>query len=485
MTLELEDRLRQCFVERADGVDVAASFDAEVARRVVRLRRRAARRRVAMVGAVAAVTVLVVGTVAMIRNEDRARVISPVPTTIGSIPETTIPGRVPGSWRSIEPSPLTPTTVLSAVWTGEEILMVGIDERQPARECQVGGCSEHDPYAVGYRPRSDEWRRLADLPVEAGGAWGLPPHPQAIWNGREMLVVTIDEGVGTVLAYAAAVDAWSVRTLPVEGVRGAATSDDGALLWSDNDEWWWLDAASGRWDQVGAPPIDEGDAIEVVGGSGPVVVAGLAPPTVSDRSISFTAFDPSTAGWSIPAEVDIDAELDAILELQRFDWVPPDALSSPAPDFAGRAVGPVVGSLQRVGGIVVAFGGSVACSMDTDAVGVSWGCSYGPVSSVPTTVPGTGGETHAAEGLVIDPLTGTSQPLARDLTLFTATGLRILVGVPWIGVDDQIFDPVTGALEPLTVDAPSFGVWTGTELVFVGGGSDQRSVGAYTPEMIP
>jgi hypothetical protein len=95
------------------------------------------------------------------------------------------------SWRTIAQAPIDPTPVIGAVWTGNEMIVVGEDA------------------SAAYDPASDTWRTVADPPVRLNEA-------HVVWTGREVILFgaflagvgrfTTETAIGA--AYDPAADAW-------------------------------------------------------------------------------------------------------------------------------------------------------------------------------------------------------------------------------------------------------------------------------------
>jgi N-acetylneuraminic acid mutarotase len=72
-------------------------------------------------------------------------------------------------WRALPPAPIDGRAPVS-VWTGEELIVWGSQDRELRR---VDGAA--------YDPSEDRWRRIADAPIELTDA-------TAVWTGEEMIV---------------------------------------------------------------------------------------------------------------------------------------------------------------------------------------------------------------------------------------------------------------------------------------------------------
>lgn len=81
-----------------------------------------------------------------------------------------------GRWRALAPAPLSPRAGAAAVWTGQELLVVGGFTSAPVAPAADG---------AAYDPAADSWRTVAPLP-RAGEPAG------AVWTGEELVLVVAD-----------------------------------------------------------------------------------------------------------------------------------------------------------------------------------------------------------------------------------------------------------------------------------------------------
>jgi N-acetylneuraminic acid mutarotase len=123
------------------------------------------------------------------------------------------------TFRNLPRSPLAPSQGPVGAWTGRELVLFvsGYDpdgKRHPARFAR----------AAAYNPTTNTWHRIAPLP-EPGGT--------AVWDGREVLVVSGGAHAQSALAYTPATNRWRrLASLPT-GRFGAAPVWTGKrlLLW--------------------------------------------------------------------------------------------------------------------------------------------------------------------------------------------------------------------------------------------------------------
>ncbi len=169
----------------------------------------------------------------------------------------------PDSWRAIQRGPLTARWGAQAVWSDEEMLVVG---GQASLPCPANAQCVSSPRLIdgaAYIPEHDSWRRIADAPV--------PPSGDAIpvWTGDELFVLasrTVEGSVGpgesgeyTLLSYRPATDRWvEVEARPQRLSPFALWTGEEILFWSMNSmagEDWLYDPATGRWRQLPADPL--------------------------------------------------------------------------------------------------------------------------------------------------------------------------------------------------------------------------------------
>jgi hypothetical protein len=148
---------------------------------------------------------------------------------------------VSGTWRLIAASPLTPLVVHIAVWTGEEMLV-------------VGGRGEVD--GAAYDPASDTWRVIADSPVSNHTASSDDRTVGSVWTGQELVVWDISNN--KVVAYSPELNTW--RDLPSIDMPG----DTATLRWTGDDLYAFTGARGARLNQEGGweslPDKDIGSA---------------------------------------------------------------------------------------------------------------------------------------------------------------------------------------------------------------------------------
>jgi len=119
------------------------------------------------------------------------------------------------TWRLLPPAPVDSTVYGSAVWTGEEVILIG-NGPDGDRSLQQGDTVPRQ--VAAYNPAADQWRRLADVP---GIPWGEP-----IWNG-ETLVASIGSSL---VRYDPGSDTWQTISAGVRYLSLVAVTDtDGAV----------------------------------------------------------------------------------------------------------------------------------------------------------------------------------------------------------------------------------------------------------------
>src|SRR5919201_3978204 len=99
--------------------------------------------------------------------------------------DTTNTTTAPGDWSQIAQSPLSPRSAEAAVWTGEEMLVVGgtdADPCPPNADCAGPRAAQRLDAGAAYDPTTDSWRTIPDAPQSV-------TYGQASWTGTEMVVL--------------------------------------------------------------------------------------------------------------------------------------------------------------------------------------------------------------------------------------------------------------------------------------------------------
>jgi N-acetylneuraminic acid mutarotase len=110
------------------------------------------------------------------------------------------------AWRILAPSPLPTLSYHSAVWTGNDIIV--IDGEAPDGSLVSA--------AAAYSPRTDSWRRLADSPIIGAGV-ELGQGQTALWTGSHILVYGV--GDEPAAGYDPVADSWEVLEDSLVGPR--------------------------------------------------------------------------------------------------------------------------------------------------------------------------------------------------------------------------------------------------------------------------
>jgi hypothetical protein len=229
--MTVEERIRTSLDEGLGALGAGVGDLAAVAESGRRIRRR--RRVVGALGV--AVVVALVALAGGVRLGDGS----------GRTPEPAPP--VGGTWRELAPMPLSPRWMPLAVWTGDEVLVVGGGIDPP---CPPGAsCVEADQMArdgAAYDPRTDSWRPIADAPVDVG-YW----FRTAVVGGA----VVVYDGDQRWWVYDVGADVW--RNLPAPDRRvvdtGALAERDGEVyVLSGSGRVLVLDVAARTWSEL--PP---------------------------------------------------------------------------------------------------------------------------------------------------------------------------------------------------------------------------------------
>ena len=107
---------------------------------------------------------------------------------------------VTGARRALARSPLAPAQRPIGAWTGRELVLLVTGDNPASGKPWPAALAR----AAAYNPATDSWRRIARAPA------AVSPAANAVWDGRELLVVGGTLGVGgTVgLAYDPGTNAW-------------------------------------------------------------------------------------------------------------------------------------------------------------------------------------------------------------------------------------------------------------------------------------
>ena len=134
------------------------------------------------------------------------------------------------AWRKLAPAPLAGGQEPEGAWTGRELIVFGV--RNPDGPALTT--------AAAYDPATGKWRRIASLPAPRYGA-------QAVWDGREVLVVGGSSRVG--YAYDPRTNRW--RTLPPADAGSFALWTGTRLLAAGRA----YDPKANRWSRLPAAPL--------------------------------------------------------------------------------------------------------------------------------------------------------------------------------------------------------------------------------------
>jgi len=285
-------------------------------------------------------------------------------------------------WRRLSEPRLSPRRYHLVIWTGEEMVV-------------VGGVGEAD--GAAYRPETDTWRSIAPPPirVRAPSGAGIEGLVSPVWTGDELIVWHVDTDL--VAAYDPEEDRW--RNLPATEM-GAV---NGVLRW-DGDV---VYAFGGTGDDFPATNElmasrligDEWEVLPAVGFSTDDYVLGAVPKLTvwaGDRFLAWSdsgyegrtmVFDPAADMWSVAQDVPsppCDGQGEPISAeglVFAFGWC--------GPNLATLDVESQVWSEAPVGGFPTA-----RYAVWTGEELINWGdtCCYG-----------TGGEAFTVDAWVFEP----------------------------------------------------------------------------------
>lgn len=225
-------------------------------------------------------------------------------------------------WHMLPPAPVSPPQVMSAVWTGTEMLLVG---------GQGPGSSGFNNSAA-YDPATNSWRNIAAFPLKT--RFGA----SVIWTGRQLIVIggyppSPDSNVAynDGAAYTPATGKWELLpSLPaVDGtLAGVVTAWTGTdlITWttsivkppcpgmaslpggstvkiectSTGQEAFALHAGASTWDVLSKPPVQTENAVIAWTGSSILVIGGEFCPVLSCgiQSSDAASYDPAAQQWT-------------------------------------------------------------------------------------------------------------------------------------------------------------------------------------------
>ncbi|MCU1377138.1 MAG: hypothetical protein JWN29_121 [Acidimicrobiales bacterium] len=210
---------------------------------------------------------------------------------------------VANAWRTLAAPPLGngASALNDAVWTGTELVVVGIDD--PGEGGTVNQVAVYDP-------ATDSWRK-GSLP-----AGPMPSFGDAVWTGTELAVVgrvnTSGTSVGnnTLQVYDPTADRWREVPWGLDGVRGQMTvawtgsrlfvggGHDGDVTLRDAAL---VDLATGMWERVPDAPV-------AFAGSDRFgeLWTGTAVLTLDGEGARPVSFDPTTRAWQVGPASPID-----------------------------------------------------------------------------------------------------------------------------------------------------------------------------------
>ncbi len=146
--MDLEQELRSTYAERLGGLDLPGGDVASARRTGARMR---ARRRLSVGAAAVAVVAVALGG-----------------TLLGTGRVSIGPSQDGGHWRELPSAPLSPRANAQAVWTGQEVIVLG-GETQPCppnADCVSASPLLRD--GAAYDPATDSWHPIAKAPVPVG-----------------------------------------------------------------------------------------------------------------------------------------------------------------------------------------------------------------------------------------------------------------------------------------------------------------------------
>lgn len=205
------------------------------------------------------------------------------------------------SWAPIAPAPLAAGRGMTAVWTGDEMIVWGGAEVRG--DVAVGSAA-----GAAYDPAADAWRPLAQAPLSP--RW----QHRAVWTGSEMIVLggfATGEPAGFVAdgaAYDPATDTWRLLAptpfshppaLPLVAWDGTRVLVWAGELANPEDpaggEGAAYDPATDTWYAIAPAPLEPGPYAGAWTGSELLAVGGYG--TGEGTDLQAAAYDPATGEW--------------------------------------------------------------------------------------------------------------------------------------------------------------------------------------------
>ncbi|HEY3530422.1 MAG TPA: hypothetical protein VGK78_14855 [Nocardioides sp.] len=224
---ELEQQLREAYVERLGALDLSGGDLAAARRTGARMR---GRRRLAVGAAAIAVVAVAIGG-----------------SMIGSGRMAVGPSSPSGQWRELPAAPLSPRANAESVWTGHEVIVLGGETEPcpPNADCAAGPSGLRD--GAAFDPTTNTWRRIASAPVPVG------PGDRLLAAGD--LVVLRSAGTSAWFVFDPARNHWlRLRDVP-KGVGGLPSSYGSLVYALAGRQVVSYDASSGAWSTLPPDPI--------------------------------------------------------------------------------------------------------------------------------------------------------------------------------------------------------------------------------------
>jgi hypothetical protein len=221
----------------------------------------------------------------------------------------------PPGWTALPAPPLSARIAGIALWTGEEVLVVGGSDAPPCPPTASCAVPSEPPMADGaaFDPKTETWRRIVDAPVAFDGAEGVVLGRTAyLWirggSGRPGTEPAF-------LAYGINEDNWQKLPLPDEaGDLSLAAAGDRLVAYSNTDEHGeqpdlLFDPATASWIELPPDPLSPSfDRVIAWSGRDLVLFDHALVPNPGSKTPALTraaAFDLETCAWRRLPDSDI------------------------------------------------------------------------------------------------------------------------------------------------------------------------------------
>jgi hypothetical protein len=268
------------------------------------------------------------------------------------------------TWRTMAPAPIPGRLAPNAVWTGNEMIVLG-------GATSGGADNGARADAAAYNPGTNEWRRLPDAPTAC--------LDHALWLGTALVAggnCESGDGPSTVVRYDPRANIWTTLSELPTAVRSLADVNGRVVAWLVNGDSYVLASGGHTWSRLPDAGLDATYNTFVAPVGGQLAVAAAGVPNAGANRTPIARFDFGTQQWtrqdatgpvmpllaSPPLVVDGDIALWANLSASEMTSTVPAQSTIPGFSWMNLSTGQtgVVAHdrvpLDRWGGSIVALG---------------------------------------------------------------------------------------------------------------------------------